>query len=309
VAAGSEAGDSLDLLSQAELAMIQAKRDGGGRVCVYSRVLHEAPAPKAVTGDPVTLETDLRSAIKKGQIEVHYQPIMRMSNNGVAGFEALVRWRHPERGLIAPDEFVAHSEETGLILPLGKLVLKRAAKDLARWQQFFPLKPPLFVSVNVSWRQLNDDGFAKDLESVLESSALPKRTLKLEITESAVMADADAAEAALKRLRKLGAGLAIDDFGTGHSSLSHLKRFTFDVIKIDRSFLGEAKKNGGEAILSSIVALAHELGMEVVAEGVENENDAERLRALGCEYAQGYLFGAPLPASEVNTFIAMTYKK
>ncbi len=309
VAGGTEAGDPLDLLSQAELAMIQAKRDGGGRVCIYSRVLHETPAPKAVTGDPVTLETDLRTAIKKGQIEVHYQPIMRMSNNGVAGFEALVRWRHPQRGLIAPDEFVAHSEETGLILPLGKLVLKRAAKDLVRWQQFFPLKPPLFVSVNVSWRQLNDDAFAKELESVLANAGLPKRTLKLEITENAVMADADAAEAALKRLRRLGAGLAIDDFGTGHSSLSHLRRFPFDVIKIDRSFLSETKKNGGEAILSSIVALAHELGMEVVAEGVENENDAERLRTLGCEYAQGFLFGAPLPPSEVNTFIAMTYKK
>ncbi len=309
VAAGSDADDPLDLLSQAELAMIQAKRDGGGRVCVYSHALHEPAPPKAVTGDPVTLETDLRNAISKGQIEVHYQPIIRMKNNGIAGFEALVRWRHPERGLIAPDEFVAHSEETGLILPLGKLVLKRAAKDLSRWQKFFPLKPPLFVSVNVSWRQVKDESFVKDLETVLGDPTLAKHTLKLEITESAVMADADAAEAALKRLRKLGAGLAIDDFGTGHSSLSHLKRFPFDIIKIDRSFLSESKKNGGETILASIVSLAHELGMQVVAEGVENETDAERLRALGCEYAQGYLYGAPLPGAEVNNFIAMTYKK
>ena len=309
VASGNEAGDAMDLLGQAELAMIQAKREGGARVRVYTRALSDSAPTSVLSGDPVALETDLRNAIKKGQIEVHYQPIMRMKNAGVAGFEALVRWRHPEHGLIAPEEFIAHSEETGLILPLGKLVLKRAAKDLLRWQQFFPLKPPLFVSVNVSWRQIHDEEFIQDLTAALDNEELAKRSLRLEITESAVMADADAAEAALKRLRKLGAGLAIDDFGTGHSSLSQLKRFPFDVIKIDRSFLIQSRKDGGDTILASIVSLAHELGMQVVAEGVESEEDAERLRAMGCEYAQGFLYGAPLQVSEVNNFIAMTYKK
>ena len=309
IASGMEASDTMDLLGQAELAMIQAKREGGGRVCVYSRALSKTAPKTVVSGDPVALETDLRNAIKKGEIEVHYQPIMRLKNAGVAGFEALLRWRHPKHGLIAPEEFVAHSEETGLIMPLGKLVLKRAAKDLLRWQQFFPLKPPLFVSINVAARQITDEEFIADLEEILSNEQLPRRTIRLEITESAVMVDADMAEAALKRLRKMGAGLAMDDFGTGHSSLSQLKRFPFEVIKIDRSFLTESRSGGGDTILASMVALAHELGMQVVAEGVETEADAEHLRSLGCEYAQGFFYGAPLPPSEVNAFIAMTYKK
>lgn len=309
IASGMEAGDTMDLLGQAELAMIQAKREGGGRVCVYSRALSKTEPRTVISGDPVALETDLRAAIKKGEIEVYYQPIMRMKTTGVAGFEALLRWRHPKHGLVSPSEFVAHSEETGLIVPLGKLVLKRAAKDLLRWQQFFPLKPPLFVSVNVASRQITDDEFIADLEEILSNEQLPRRSVRLEITESAVMADADVAEGALKRLKKMGAGLAIDDFGTGHSSLSQLKRFPFDVIKIDRSFLTESRKGGGDAILASIVTLAHELNMQVVAEGVESEDDAKHLRSLGCEYAQGFFYGAPLPASEVNNFIAMTYKK
>ncbi len=288
VASGSEAGDAMDLLGQAELAMIQAKREGGGRVCVYTRALSDSAPTSVITGDPVALETDLRNAIKKGQIEVHYQPIMRMKNAGVAGFEALVRWRHPEHGLIAPEEFIAHSEETGLILPLGKLVLKRAAKDLLRWQQFFPLKPPLFVSVNVTWRQINDEEFVKDLETALGNEELAKRSLRLEITESAIMADADAAEAALKRLRKMGAGLAIDDFGTGHSSLSQLKRFPFDIIKIDRSFLIECAQEARRHDFGVYCfAGARARASQVIAEGVESEEDAERLRSMGCEYAQG----------------------
>jgi diguanylate cyclase (GGDEF)-like protein len=309
VAAGAEAGDAMDLLSQAELAMIQAKREGGGRVRIYSRALSDSEPRSVIAGDPVALESALRNAIKAGEIEVHYQPIMRMRGTGVAGFEALLRWRHPEHGLVAPEEFVAHSEKTGLIVPLGRVVLKRAAKDVTRWQHFFPLKPPLFVSINVSFRQITDESFLKDLESVLSREDLPKRSLRLEITESAVMADADIAESVLKRLRKLGAGLAMDDFGTGHSSLGQLKRFPFDIIKIDRSFLVEARKSGSDTILASIISLAHELGMQVVAEGVEGEEDAEHLHSLGCEYAQGFLYGAPIPASEVNAFIAMNYKK
>ncbi|MGQ0741757.1 MAG: putative bifunctional diguanylate cyclase/phosphodiesterase [Alphaproteobacteria bacterium] len=309
VAAGAEAGDPMDLLGQAELAMIQAKRDGGGRVCIYSRALSDTAPKSVITGDPVALETALRNAIKAGQIEVHYQPIMRMRSTGVAGFEALLRWRDPEHGLVAPEEFVAHSEETGLIVPLGRLVLKRAAKDVTRWQQFFPLKPSLFVNINVSFRQICDESFLKDLETVLSREELPKRSLRLELTESAVMADADAAEVILKRLRRLGAGLAMDDFGTGHSSLSQLKRFPFDIIKIDRGFLVETRKSGSDTILASVIALAHELGMQVIAEGVESEDDAERLRSLGCEYAQGFLYGAPIPASDVNSFVAMNYKK
>jgi diguanylate cyclase (GGDEF)-like protein len=303
---GAQAQDPMDLLSLAELAMLQARRDGGGRACVYSQELSDAAQEDS---DPVALEAELRRAMERGEIEIHYQPIIRLSDNSVAGFEALMRWKHPERGTVPPESFVGHSEETGLIRPLGRLALKTASEDVMRWQQFFPLDPPIFVSVNVSWRQISEDVFLRDLESVLRSTAVRPGTLKLEMTESSVMADTAMAERVLRRLHELGIGLAIDDFGTGHSALAQLKRFPFDVIKIDRSFLSSSENGGGKTILNSIVGLAHELGLEVVAEGVEDERDARRLRDLGCEYAQGYFFGMPIPASEVTSYIAMTYAR
>ena len=307
IATGEGINGVQDFFSRAELAMVQAKRRGGGRVWVYSAALGEHAPTRSEPQDPVVLDTDLRQALQRGEIEIHYQPIMRLTDGTVAGFEALLRWRHHERGLIEPESFVPHAERTGLILPLGSLALKRAAADLRRWQHMFHQEPPLFVSVNITWRQIADEDFAPELEAVLKSTGLAERTLRLEITESAVMAGAAAAEIALRRLHALGAGLAIDDFGTGHSSLSHLRRFPVDAIKIDKSFLSASDKNG--TILASIVALAHELGLQVVAEGVETEEDAKRLRALGCEYAQGYLFGAPLPASVATNFIAMTHNR
>jgi len=252
-------------------------------------------------------DADLARAIEKGDIEVHYQPIMRMRDGSVAGFEALLRWTHADRGAIPPEEFVPRAEATGAIEPLGRFALKQAAENLARWQQFFPLKPPLFVSVNVSWRQLTDETFFEDVEAILRQTNVAPGTLKLEITESAVMKDSDVAEAALNRLKALGAGLAIDDFGTGTSALAQLGRYPFDTIKIDKGFIVAARDKQGEALLTSIITLAHELKFEVVAEGVEREQEARRLRALAVEYAQGYLFGKPLPAGEVTGFVAMTY--
>jgi len=309
VAAARDAQDVQDLIEQAELAMVQAKREGGSRLCVYSREMGDGAAQLPVRPDSVALDTDLRRALERGEIEIHYQPIMRMSDGSIAGFEALARWRHPERGLIDPENFIPHAEESGLIIPLGRLALRRAAEDLARWQQYFAMTPPLFVSVNVAWRQIADPDFAKELATLLRNAGLAERTLKLEVTESAVMADAAGAEKALKRLRALGAGLAIDDFGTGHSSLSHLRRFPFEVIKIDKSFLKPSSEEQGSKILESMVSLAHELGLAVVMEGVEREEDAKRLRAMGCEYAQGYLFGAPIPGGDAAGFIAMTYAR
>jgi diguanylate cyclase (GGDEF)-like protein/PAS domain S-box-containing protein len=299
IAPAKNAEDGQDLLAQAELAMVEAKRAGGGRVSIYSAAL-PATAPR----DSVALETDLRRALEKSEIEVHYQPIMRLKDGSVAGFEALLRWRHPERGLIEPEEFVPYAETSGLIFPLGSLALGRAADDLARWQQFFPSKPSIFVSVNVSWRQIADKNFAKELTSLLQTASIAKRSLKLEVTEGAVIAGAADAEAALNRLKNLGLGLAIDDFGTGHSSLSRLKRFPFDVIKIDKSFIADAHDKAGAAILNSIISLARELKLAVVAEGVEAEKDATLLRQMNCEYGQGFLFSAPLPASEVGKFIS-----
>jgi len=251
----------------------------------------------------------LRRALERDEIEIHYQPIIRLRDGVVAGFEALLRWRHPERGLIDPDEFIPHAERSGLIVALGRVALRRAAKDLTRWQQFFPMKPPLYVSVNVTWRQIADESFAKELGSVVKRAGLPKSSLKLEVTESALMAGAERAEAGLKRLKGLGASLAIDDFGTGHSSLSQLARLPFDTIKIDKSFLASARDSAGAKILASIVTLAHELKLAVVAEGVETEADAALLKKLGCEQGQGYLFGAALPEAKVPAFISAVHSR
>jgi diguanylate cyclase (GGDEF)-like protein/PAS domain S-box-containing protein len=299
IASAANAEDGEDLLAQAELAMIDAKRQGGARVCLYSSTL-TAPKPP----DTVALETDLRHALERGQIEVHYQPIVRLRDDHVAGFEALMRWRHPERGLIEPAGFIPYAEQSGLIGSLGEIVLRHALRDIAIWQKAFPASPPLFVSVNVAWRQIADESFARTLAKLVAAAKLPRRSLRLEITESAVMQGQDLAEAALERLRKLGVGLAIDDFGTGHSSLGHLRRFPFDTIKIDKCFLAESGERTGAAILKSMIALAHELRLAVVAEGVESETDVQRLARMGCEYGQGFLFGPPLPADNVPGFIA-----
>jgi diguanylate cyclase (GGDEF)-like protein len=303
VAGGIGARDGEDLLIQAELAMVEAKREGGGRVVLYSRSFAQI-APR----DLVALEADLRRGLNRGEIELHYQPIMRLKDGRVAGFEALLRWRHPERGLIAPESFVPQSEESGMILPLGLFALKRAVRDLSQWQKLYPSKPPLFVSVNVAWRQITDQAFADEVGALLQNTDIAGRSLKLEVTESAVMKGAGRAEAALLRLRALGAGLAVDDFGTGHSSLSHLRRFPFEAIKIDKSFVADASEKAGAVILKSIISLAHELRLAVVGEGIQTEAEAVRLRELGCEFGQGFLFGAPLPASEVVAFIAMAHK-
>lgn len=306
VASGSDARDPLGLLRNADLAMIQAKRMGGGRVCVYSAEL-DALAP----ADSVSLEAALRRALEGGEIEVRYQPIMRLADMTVAGFEALLRWQHPERGLIAPNDFIAHSERSGLILAIGRYALERAAEDLAHWQRYFALTPPLFVSVNISRRQLLDEGFEVDLREVLSEHQIALGTLRLEVTESAIVADMPGAEATLLRLKELGAGIAIDDFGTGLSSLGQLKRFPVDAVKIDKSFLesrASSPEDGGNVILSSIVTLVRELGLDVVAEGVELERDAVRLKELGCEYAQGFLYGEPLPRAQVMNFIAENHR-
>jgi diguanylate cyclase (GGDEF)-like protein len=305
ITSGAEARDPLDLLKNAELALIQAKRQGGGCVRVYTSDL-EALAP----GDAVALEAELHRALEDEQLDVFYQPIVRLSDGVVAGFEALLRWHHPQRGLVEPSEFIAHSEETGLIVALGQYALKRAIRELAHWQRFFPLAPPLFVSVNVSRRQLRDQEFESVVSGLLAGSDIKRGTLKLEITESAVAGSEDVREA-LARLRAMGAGLSIDDFGTGVSALSQLKDMPFDTVKIDKSFL--ARHGGthddveGSVILSSIVSLAHDLNRGVVIEGVETEADAKWLRDIGCEYAQGFYFSVPLPASEALTFIAMHY--
>jgi diguanylate cyclase (GGDEF)-like protein len=302
LARGCDGDDPLTLIKNAELALIAAKRQGGAAAILYASDLEDF-AP----GDAVKLETELRQALEQGELDVHYQPIMRMADASVAGFEALLRWRHPTRGLVTPDDFIAHSEETGLIVELGRFALQRAAADLSQWQRFFPLKPPLFVSVNLSRRQVRDAGFEALLKSVLAANTITAGTLHLEITESAVAEDPRLVPM-LERLRAAGAGLSIDDFGTGSSSLSQLRTLPFDTVKIDKSFLarhgGTDIDTDGEVVLASIVALAHDLKRAVVVEGVESQRDSAWLSSLNCEFGQGFYFSPPLPPREALDFIA-----
>ncbi len=305
LAAGSEAEEPLELLKNAELALLDAKRAGGACARIYSRDL-ERLAP----GDAVALEADLRRALEENQLDIYYQPIVRLADNTVAGFEALMRWHHPTKGLLTPAGFVAHSEQTGLIVSLGRFALERAAADIARWQRYFPIEPPLFASVNVSRRQLRDNDFEEFLSALMTNGALLPGTLKLEVTESAVATSGDL-RAILDRLRALGAGLSIDDFGTGLSNLSQLKDIPFDTLKIDQSFLAhrkDAEDSDGAVVLGSIVSLTHELKREVIVEGVENARDAAWLKELGCEYGQGFYFSEPLAPGDVLNYIALHYQ-
>ncbi|HUO91697.1 MAG TPA: EAL domain-containing protein [Rhizomicrobium sp.] len=306
LAAGKDARDPFELLKNAELALLQAKRQGGACARSYTPAL-ESTAP----GDAVALEADLRQALDQQQLDVYYQPIVRLSDGTLAGFEALMRWHHPEKGLIEPSNFIAHSEQTGLIKAIGKLALERTAEDLAQWQRFFPLEPPLFASVNLSRRQLLDAEFESELKQVMNTHKIRPGTLKLEITESAVATGSDTSKI-LARLRKAGASLAIDDFGTGVSNFQQLKEIPFDTVKLDRSFLGRHggthQDAEGSVILGSIVNLAHDLERDVVIEGVETQDEADWLRGIGAEYGQGFYFSAPLPRTEALDFIARHYR-
>ncbi|MBN9568534.1 MAG: EAL domain-containing protein [Alphaproteobacteria bacterium] len=303
VALGGDAEDPLALLRNAELALLQAKRQGGGCARVY---VHDYAA--LAPGDSVRMEAELRDALSHGQIDVYYQPIVRLRDGSLAGFEALLRWHHPVKGLIAPSDFIAHSESTGLIVALGRLALERTMQDLAHWQRYFPSNRPLFASVNVSRRQLRDPEFEPLLNGLIARGDVAPGTLKLEVTESAIGADTEVRKV-LERFRKRHIAIAIDDFGTGLSSLSELGILPFDTVKIDKGFLarhgGTDEEGEGGVILGSIVSLAHELKRDVIVEGVESAHDATWLRDLGCEYAQGFHFSPALPAAETLNFIAL----
>jgi diguanylate cyclase (GGDEF)-like protein/PAS domain S-box-containing protein len=286
-----------ELVKDAELAMYSAKRAHGDRFDVFK------PAMRARKTDRLTLESELRRALDREEITIVYQPIVRLEDRSIAGFEALARWDHPKMGRLSPSEFISIAEEIGLITDLGLFALERTARQLGIWQRSVRMRVPLFASVNVSSRQLLRNDLVDDLRAVLARSGLVRGTLKLELTESVVMENPEQATQILQRLRELGAGLALDDFGTGHSSLVYLQRFPFDTIKIDQSFVRMNAKGTRPVILRSIVGLAHDLGMDVVAEGAENEADAEDLYQLGCEYAQGYVFGYPMTAEQAHELL------
>jgi len=274
-----------EVLKDAELAMYYAKRIGGDRIEIFK------PAMRARKTDRLTMESELRRAIERQEIKVLFQPIVRLEDRAIAGFEALARWDHPKMGRLSPAEFISIAEEIGLIVDLGLFVLDHTAKQLATWQAATKGREPVFASVNVSSRQLLRHDLIQDLRGVLARTPLARGSLKLEVTESLVMENPEHAAQMLTRIKELGAGLSLDDFGTGHSSLAYLQRFPFDTIKIDQSFVRTTTRGTRPVILRSIISLAHDLGMEVVAEGAETDSDAVELYQLGCEYAQGFAFG------------------
>jgi diguanylate cyclase (GGDEF)-like protein/PAS domain S-box-containing protein len=286
-----------EMLKDAELAMYHAKRSGGDRIDVFK------PSMRARKTDRLSIESYLRRALERDEINILYQPIIRLEDRAVAGFEALARWNHPKLGRLSPIEFISIAEETGLIVELGMFVLERASRQLSAWQRSSRHRDSLFCSVNVSSRQLLRHDLIQDLRTVMARAPLSRGSLKLELTESVVMENPEHAAQMLQRIRELGAGLALDDFGTGYSSLSYLQRFPFDTIKIDQSFVRTTAKGTRPVILRSIIALAHDLGMDVVAEGAETESDAVELSQLGCEYAQGYVFGEPMTAERARALL------
>src|SRR6188768_2632390 len=279
-----------EVLKDAELAMYHAKRIGGDRIELFK------PAMRARKTDRLTLESELRRALEREEITILYQPIVRLEDRSVAGFEALARWDHPKMGRMSPSEFISIAEEIGLIVDLGMFVLDQTARQLSIWQRAMRSREPIFASVNVSSRQLLRHDLIHDIRTVLSRSSVARGTLKLELTESLVMENPEHAAQMLHRIRELGTGLSLDDFGTGHSSLAYLQRFPFDTLKIDQSFVRTTSRGTRPVILKSIIALAHDLGMDVVAEGAETDSDAVELYQLGCEYAQGFAFGEPMDA-------------
>jgi diguanylate cyclase (GGDEF)-like protein/PAS domain S-box-containing protein len=287
-----------ELLKDAELAMYHAKRIGGDRIEMFK------PSMRARKTDRLALESELRRALEREEITILYQPIVRLEDRAIAGFEALARWDHPKMGRMSPSDFIAIAEEIGLIVDLGLFVLERTARQLALWQRAARNRDPVFASVNISSRQLLRQDLVHDLRTIIARSSIARGTLKLELTESLVMENPEHSAQMLARIRELGAGLALDDFGTGHSSLSYLQRFPFDTIKIDQSFVRTTHKGSRPVILRSIIALAHDLGMEVVAEGAETDSDAVELYQLGCEYAQGFAFGEPISAEKARSMLA-----
>jgi diguanylate cyclase (GGDEF)-like protein len=292
-----------DILRDADIAMYRAKENGKARYELFDHGMHARAVSR------LQLESDLRQAIEQKEFCVYYQPIISLQTGRLAGFEALVRWNHPRRGLVAPADFIPVAEETGLIVPIGQWVLNEACAQVRQWQIDSPSHRSLSLSVNLSARQVAQPDLLQRIKDALETSKLNPHCLKLEITESVVMENAEAAAQMFKQLRSLGVQLSIDDFGTGYSSLSYLHRFPLNYLKIDRSFVMRLTTDNDNAIVRTISTLARNLGMEVIAEGIETEEQFQQLKLLGCEYGQGYLFSRPVSNDGVEHLLAQDSKR
>jgi diguanylate cyclase (GGDEF)-like protein/PAS domain S-box-containing protein len=286
--------EATPLLSNADAAMYQAKRRGGGTVEVFGEVMRMRVL------DRMNTEHSLHRALERRELRLFYQPVVEINGARAVGMEALLRWEHPEQGLVAPSKFIPVAEESGLIIPIGAWVLHEACRQLCMWRADRFGGPRGAVEVNLSARQIDHPEIVSTVERILDDTGLPPANLTLEITESALMNDAASALRVLQALKDLGVTLAIDDFGTGYSSLSHLQKFPLDILKIDKSFVDDLGiDQGGTEIVAAVVKLAHALGLQVIAEGVETERQLDVLLRLDCDFAQGYLFSRPVPAHEL----------
>jgi diguanylate cyclase (GGDEF)-like protein len=286
-----------DILRDADIAMYYAK-DNEENFVIFDQKMHI----RAVTR--LQLETDLRFAIERDEFELFYQPIISLDTASLSGFEALVRWNHPQRGRVPPNEFIPISESTGLIIPMTVKILHAACSQVAEWQEKSKSSKPLSIAVNLSGKHFGHPALVQQIKTVIAETGIKAESLKLELTESAVMDNAETAILMLKQIKETGVQISIDDFGTGYSSLSYLHRFPIDLLKVDRSFVSAMEENteNGE-IVRTVIALAKALNLKVVAEGIESIHQFHQLRILGCEYGQGYLFSKPLPVAEIGRLL------
>lgn len=289
----SEYTEPEELLRDADIAMYYAKESQKNWVIFNSTMRSRAVSM-------LELETDLRYAIERDELELYYQPIVLLEQSQLAGFEALVRWRHPQRGIISPNEFISVCEEMGLIIPMTLKILRRTCQDLVEWQLLSHENRYLTISVNISGKHFSEPDLVEQIQSVLDETGIYPPCLKLELTEGTIMEDAEHTITVLKKIKEMGVHLSIDDFGTGYSSLSYLHRFPVDTLKIDRSFVStmEDGSENGE-IVRTVITLAKALKMDVIAEGIESIHQLHQLMVLDCEYGQGYLFSRPVPAEDV----------
>ena len=297
---GGGAGRSDELLRDADVAMYMAKQNGKGGYQLFEPAMHSEALER------LNLKTDLQRAVDEGEFVVHYQPIVDLRTRRLVGAEALVRWEHPERGLVPPLDFIPLAEETGLVVPMGRIVLEAACNEAVELQRLCPQDPPLSMSVNLSARQLQRAELPDEVSGVLESTGLAPSSLILEITESVMMEDMDLSLLRLQQLRNLGVRLAVDDFGTGYSSLSYIRRFPFDLLKVDKSFIDGLEDGGSQMgeLTATIIGLARTLELEPIAEGIESAEQISRLRRLGCDLGQGYVFHRPLPGEQIEEVAA-----
>ena len=296
--AGREPVDAEMLIRDADAAMYRAKERGRGRCEMFDAEMRARAMRR------LELERELRHAVEREELELHYQPVVALGSGEIVGLEALVRWQHPQRGILEPGEFVSIAEDSGLIEPIGRWVQEAACRQALAWQALQPDRRPLDIAVNLSARQVAHRDLADSVAEILSRTGLEPVNLRLEITESALVEESATAKATLEALSELGVRLVLDDFGTGYSSLAYLNRFPFDALKIDRSFVeGLGVEQGRTAIVEAVIGMARALSLDAIAEGVENEAQLSELRRLGCDYAQGHLFSRPLAPQKVTELL------